>query len=66
MDRIWWFGVKDTIPVLCNKHLSLDLEMEPEWLVNTIISTFQHGMAHGDINCSSVVGIGIPCYRDVV
>ena len=66
MDRIWWFGVKDTIPVLCDEHLSLDPDMEPEWLANTIISTFQHGMAHGDINCSSVVGIGIPCYRDVV
>ena len=66
MDRIWWFGVKDTIPMLCNKHLSLDPDMDPEWLTNTIISTFQHGMAHGDTNCSSVVGIGIPCYSNVL
>ena len=65
MDRIWWFGISDMIPMLCNGHLGLVPEMEQEYLVDKIISTVRHGVEHGDPSINSVVDTDIR-YRDIL
>ena len=63
MDHIWWFGEMDMISVVCNGR---DPAVEPENLVNKIITTMKHGVAHGNHTWITVVGTTMPPHRDIL